>query len=133
MYKYLLIFALPLFSIFSPVKAQNNGYDVFIPIAKYLSQGDVERLSAWFSDNLEVTILSDTNSSSKSQAKQILNSFFQVYTPRSFQISHTACKYNMKYALGTMNAGGEVFLVTLFVRMKDSGFLIQQLKIERID
>lgn len=133
MLKYVLISVIALFSIPHIVNAQDEGYDVFVPISKYISKGDVESLSAWFSDNLEVTILSDTNSSSKSQAKQILNSFFKVYTPRSFKISHTASKYNMKYALGTLNAGGEVFLVTLFVRMKDSGFIIQQLKIEKID
>ncbi len=133
MLRYILISAFAFCAILLPVKAQNNGNDVFVPIAKYISKGDVESLSAWFSDNLEVTIFSDTNSSSKSQAKQILTSFFQVYTPRSFQISHTACKYNMKYALGALNAGGEMFMVTLFVRMRDSEFLIQQLKIERID
>ena len=35
--------------------AQDKGYDVFNPIAKYISQGEAEKLSAWFSDNLEVT------------------------------------------------------------------------------
>ena len=36
--------------------AQESGYDVFNPIAKYLAMGDADKLSAWFSDNLEVTI-----------------------------------------------------------------------------
>lgn len=47
------------------VKAQDSGYDVFNPIAKYITQGDAEKLSAWFSDNLEVTIFSDSNDSSR--------------------------------------------------------------------
>ena len=29
------------------VKAQDSGYDVFNPIAKYITQGDAEKLSAW--------------------------------------------------------------------------------------
>ena len=38
----------------------------------------------------------------------------------------------MKYALGQLNAGGEVFLVTLFVSSKADGtYQIQQLKIDR--
>ena len=37
----------------------------------------------------------------------------------------------MKYALGLLNAGGEVFLVTVFVNYKEGGYQIQQLKIER--
>jgi hypothetical protein len=39
----------------------------------------------------------------------------------------------MKYALGTLNAGGEMFLVTIFVNFKDNGYKIQQIKIERLD
>jgi len=115
------------------VSAQEKGYDVFNPIAKYLAKGDADRLSAWFSDNLEVTIFSTSNDSSRNQARQIMKSFFKSYTPRSFEISHKAGRSNMKYALGTLNAGGEMFLVTIFVNYKDDAYKIQQLKIERID
>lgn len=114
-------------------RAQDSGYDVFNPISKYLSHGDAEKLSAWFSDNLEMTIFSDSNNSSRNQARQIMKSFFNAYTPRSFEITHKAGRSNMKYALGTLNAGGEVFIVTIFVNFKDNGYKIQHLKIERID
>lgn len=114
-------------------KAQGNGYDVFTPIAKYLAAGDADKLSAWFSDNLEITILSSSNDSSRNQACQIMKSFFRTYTPRSFEINHTAGRTNMKYALGTLNAGGEIFMVTIFVGYKNSSYHIQHLKIERPD
>ncbi len=113
--------------------AQDRGYDVFAPIAKYMSQGDAERLSAWFAENLEITIFSTSNDSSSNQARQIMKSFFKSYTPRSFDITHKAGRSNMKYALGTLNAGGEMFLVTIFVNFKDNGYKIQQIKIERLD
>lgn len=115
------------------VSAQDNGYDVFNPISKYFGQGDADKLSAWFSDNLEITIFSDSNDSSKNQARQILKSFFDSYTPRSFEITHKAGRSSMKYALGTLSAGGEAFLVTIFVNYKDSGYKIQHIKIEQID
>lgn len=113
--------------------AQDKSYDVFNPIAKYIALGDAEKLSAWFSDNLEVSIFSNSNDSSCSQARQIMKSFFKSYTPRSFEINHKAGRSNMKYALGTLNAGGELFTVTIFVSYKDSDYRIQHLKIERID
>lgn len=113
--------------------AQDSGYDVFNPIAKYLAKGDADKLSAWFSDNLEVTIFSKSNDSSCNQARQIVKSFFKSYTPRSFEITHKAGRSNMKYALGTLNAGGELFNVTIFVSYTDSDYRIQHLKIERID
>lgn len=115
------------------VIAQDSSYDVFNPIAKYLAKGDADKLSAWFSDNLEVTIFSKSNDSSSNQARQIVKSFFKSYTPRSFEITHTAGRSNMKYALGTLNAGGELFNVTIFVSYKDADYRIQHLKIERID
>ena len=115
------------------IHAQDKGYDVFNPISKYIAQGDADRLSAWFSDNLEVSIFTNSNDSSCSQARQIMKSFFKSYTPRSFEINHKAGRSNMKYALGTLNAGGELFTVTIFVSYKDSDYRIQHLKIERID
>ena len=111
--------------------AQDKSYDVFNPIAKYIRMGDAEKLSAWFADNLEVSIFSNTNDSSRNQAKQIIKSFFDSYTPRSFNINHTADRSNMKYALGSLNAGGEVFEVTIFVNYKDNNYKIQQIKIEK--
>ncbi len=133
MSKYILgILAAAVLSCFC-ASAQESEYDVFNPIAKYLAKGDADKLSAWFSDNLEVTIFSDSNDSSRNQARQIMKSFFKSYTPRSFRITHKAGRSNMKYALGHLNAGGEVFLVTIFVGYDKSAYKIQQFKIERID
>ena len=135
MKRYILSVLATTVALLSCVKAsaQDTGYDVFNPISKYLALGDADKLSAWFSDNLEVTIFSDSNDSSRNQACQIMKSFFKSYAPRSFEISHKAGRSNMKYALGTLNAGGEMFLVTIFVNCKGSDYRIKQMKIERID
>lgn len=121
-----------LFCLSSSAGPGGDGYDVFVPIAKYLGQGDAEKLSAWFADNLEITIMSTTIDSSKNQAKQILKSFFENHTPRSFKINHTASRSNSKYALGYLNAGGELFEVTIFVSNFKNTYKIQQLKIDRL-
>ena len=123
------------FAVFAcvEVSAQDAGYDVFNPISKYIANGDAEKLSAWFSDNLEVTIFSNSNDSSKNQARQIMKSFFRSYTPRSFEITHKAGRSNKKYALGTLSAGGEMFVVTIFVNYTETDYRIQHLKIERMN
>lgn len=92
-----------------------ESFDVFVPICKYISKGDAEALSAWFADNLEIGVLSEESTASRQQAKQIVKHFFENYTPRAFDISHTAGHGPMKYALGNLKAGGENFLVTIFV------------------
>ena len=126
-----LLLCLCLFLPAATAAAQNEGYDVFLPITKYITQGNADALSAWFADNLEISVISNGGNSSRSQAKQILGSFFETYTPRSFDIIHTAGRSNMKYALGNLIAGGENFLVTIFVSSKGESYRIQQLRIER--
>ena len=127
-----LIMLLSLVFCCHTMAAQSKEYDVFIPISKYILQGNSDALSAWFADNLEITILSRHSDASKSQARQIIKSFFDTYTPRSFTIIHTAGKANMKYVLGDLNAGGENFRTTIFVCCNDDSFKIQQIKIDRL-
>ena len=115
----------------SIMKAQTSGNDVFAPISKYISQGNSDALSAWFDDNLEISVISRESNASKAQAKQIVKAFFESYTPRTFVVNHTAGRANMKYALGSLNAGGEDFFVTIFVNSKGDSYKIQQIKIER--
>ncbi|MBQ7622298.1 MAG: DUF4783 domain-containing protein [Bacteroidales bacterium] len=114
------------------MNADPTGDDVLVPISKYISTGNSEALSAWFADNLEIAVLTRENEASRAQARQILKNFFDTYTPRSFDITHTAGRANMKYALGLLKAGGESFNVTIFLRCKGSSYCIQQLKIERL-
>ena len=130
-----IISVIPALALFfsQDAEAQDSSYDVFNPISKYMALGDADKLSAWFSDNLEITIFSNSNDSSRNQARQIMKSFFRSYTPRSFEITHKAGRSNMKYALGTLNAGGEMFVVTIFVNYMDKDYRIQHIKIERPD
>lgn len=123
---------LPAMLLCAQAQAQSERNDVFTTIGKYIVKGDADCLSAWFDDNLEVCVASQESNASRAQAKQILKTFFDAFTPRSFDITHTAERANMKYALGNLNAGGETFTVTIFVSAKSDGYKIQQLKIERL-
>lgn len=114
------------------LRAQNEGNDVFTPISKYIKQGNADYLSAWFDDNLEVAIIENSSNSSRNQAKQITKAFFESHIPRSFEITHKVDKQGMKYALGTLNAGGETYIVTIFVKFKGKDYKIQMLKIENM-
>jgi len=116
----------------APVPAAEGGDDVFVPISKYIAAGNAEALSAWFADNLEIAVLAKESDASRAQARQIVKTFFDNFTPRSFNVTHTAGRANMKYALGTLKAGGETFNVTIFLSCKEDRYRIQQLKIERL-
>lgn len=125
-----LILIVTLFTTILALPA-NQEQDVFVPISKYIQNGDSERLSAWFAPNLEIDVLGVSNVCSRQQAKQILKEFFNEYSPKTFSIDYKSGKAPMKYAIGNLNAGGTKFRVTLFVRIQQTGNFIQQLRIEK--
>lgn len=131
MKKILLVLFLSLFTI-NAANAQGNGQqDAFTPISKYMQSGDYEKLSAWFADNLELDILGSINDCTRNQAKMIMKNFFSKYTPKKFNIIHKSGKAPMKYAVGTLTAGGETFRVILYVKTSDEGSYLEQLKVEQ--
>ena len=116
----------------SYTQAPDGDFAVFNSITKYLTAGDAAALSSWFADNLDITIISSTRNCSRNQARQILRTFFSNYTPRSFQVSHKASEANKKYMIGQLNAGGELFEVTIYATSSSGGtYKIQQLSITR--
>ena len=66
------------------------------------------------------------------QAREILRSFFEANTPRSFTVTHKASESNKKYLIGLLNAGGELFQVTIYATASAGDtYKIQQLNISR--
>ena len=88
-------------------------------------------MSAWFAENLELDVLGAINNCTKNQAKLIMKNFFTNYTPKKFSIVHKGGKTPMKYAVGSLNAGGEKFRIILFVKSNGSVDSVQQLRIEK--
>lgn len=109
----------------------NSGQDVFVPLSKYITEGEAQKLAAWFAPTVEIDVFGKVNECSKSQAVQILESFFNEYTPSSFYILHKSGRAPMKYAIGNLDAGGEKFRVTIFMKVGPEGNYLQQLRIER--
>ena len=118
------------FTSTAPALPQSGG-DVFAPIAKYIQKGDSDKLSAWFANNLEIEIFGKQTDCSSIQAKQIMKNFFSQYPPKSFEIIHKSGNPPMKYAIGTLNTGSEVFRVVLLVKLQTKSSQILRIRIER--
>lgn len=115
-----------------PQSRPQGEFSVFSSITKYLAAGDEAALSSWFADNLDVTVLSTSRNCSKKQAREILRNFFASNTPRSFEVTHRASETNKKYLIGLLNAGGELFQVTIYATSTGQDtYKIQQLNISR--
>ena len=76
-------------------------------------------------------MLGAVNNCTRNQARLIMKNFFSKYTPKKFNIIHKSGKAPMKYAVGSLSAGGERFRVILYVKTTDTDSHIEQLKVER--
>lgn len=110
---------------------QENDRKPFEIVMSYLASGDISGLESRLADNIELSLFADTWTISNTQAGRIMRSFFNQYPPRSVEIIHIASERNLKYALGTMVAGGEIFKITIFISLVNSQYKVQLLKIER--
>ena len=85
------------------------GYDVFIPICKYIVQGNADRIRLFLL--IALSLMAS-----------------HVALAQRFAVGTNALDW---LSLGTLNAGGENYSVTIFVSSKGKSYKIQQLKIEQ--
>ncbi len=113
-----------------PLRGQGNADAVFVPISKYLYEGDADKLSAWFFDSIELSFSKDESAvMSRRQACLMMQSFFENHQPESFNIYHSASKANVKCVVGKLAAGGENFNVSIFASNRGDGYKIQKMQI----
>ena len=128
-----VLYLLPLLLLGGPLSlsGQANADAVFVPISKYLYEGDAEKLSAWFYDTVELSVENEDAVMSRNQACRMMDAFFERHRPESFQIYHSASKSQVKCVVGKMVAGGENFNVSIFASDRGRGFMIQKLQIQK--
>ena len=131
MRRFAIMLLLCTFAVQSSVAQKSGGQDVFVPICKYMQTGEYSNLSAWFADNMELDLLGSVSNCSRNQARLIMKNFFDTYTPRRFNIIHKGSSSPTKYAVGSLEAGGEKFRIILLVKPVNNKDYIQQLKIEK--
>lgn len=104
--------------------------DLLDDIANALRSGDAKSVSRFFGNTIDLTILSQEEVYSKTQAEQVLKDFFQKNPPRSFSVLHKGeSKEGAKYAIGTMTtAQGQVFRTYFFIKVKSGQPIIQELR-----
>jgi len=89
--------------------------------------GNAPVISAYFSQNVDVSLLDKENLYSKSQAEQVLKTFFSEHKPSAFVINHEGQSNNAKYFIGTLTTSKGSFRITINTKSN----LISRLTIEK--
>lgn len=100
-------------------------------LAEAIGKGDAARMSVYFHQSLEMTILDSDYDASKNQATRIMESFFKNHPPTGFKVSFEGTKEQSKYAIGTLTTKDGAFRVNMFFLNKDGSRLIYYLSIEK--
>ncbi|MCB9225121.1 MAG: DUF4783 domain-containing protein [Crocinitomicaceae bacterium] len=74
--------------------------------------GNAEKIASYFSDNVDLSIESKEDLYSKSQAEQILKTFFLTHKPKDFKIIHKGKSGQSEYFIGELSSE-EIYRVTI--------------------
>ena len=96
-----------------------------------MKAGDAAKLSQFFHESLELTILDKDYVASKNQATRIMENFFKENPPTAFKISFEGTKEKSKYAIGNLTTGKGNFRVNIFFMNKDEKRLVYYMSIEK--
>jgi hypothetical protein len=100
-------------------------------LVKAIKAGDASRMSAYFHQSLEMTILEKDYVSSKNQATRIIENFFKNHKPTDFSITFYGTKEKSKYAIGSLKTADATFRVNMFFLNMEDERLIYYLSIEK--
>lgn len=114
-----------LFLSFTVVNPFNN-------VVSALKKGNVDELSHYFDNMVEITLPANANSYSKSQAIVILREFFANNPVKNFKLIHKGNSgEGSSFGIGNLETEKGVYRTTFFFREKGDSFVIQELRFER--
>lgn len=102
-------------------------------ISKALSSGDVDALSQYFGDNVEISILDQEQLYPKAKATDVLRSFFNGNKPKAFNPVHqgTSRENSDQYCIGNMSATTGSYRVYIYLKMTGSTASIQEIRFDK--
>ncbi len=105
----------------------------FDGISDAISSQNVTELSNFFGDQVEITTPNQDDVFSKSEATNIMKSFFATYKVTSFTLQHQGSSKgkSSEYAIGDMIASGKKFRVFIYVSEKSGKTIIEQIQFEQ--
>lgn len=102
-------------------------------ITKAIGSGDIETLSKYFDESVEICILELEDLMDKDEAKSEIKTFFEANNPKSFQVVHdgTSKGQDSKYFIGDLNTSDSMFRVYVYMKSTSDSYLIQEIRFEK--
>ncbi len=101
-------------------------------ITQALSSGNVEVLSKYFDESVEIAVADEEDVYDKAEAKTILASFFTANKPAKFDQVHkgTSKGQDSVYCIGNLETSTKSYRVYVFLRVEGGKQFIQELRFD---
>lgn len=102
-------------------------------ISLALNTGDVETLSKYFADNVEISIQDKEQVYNKTKAAEVLRAFFDTNKAKSFSQVHkgTSRESNDQYCIGNLTAVSGNYRVYLYLKVLGNTVNIQEIRLDK--
>jgi hypothetical protein len=102
-------------------------------ITKAIGSGDIELLSKYFDEHLEVSIMDNEKNYSKSEATEVVKTFFGSNKPISFNPLHngTSRESSDKYCIGNLTASSGNYRVYIYLKVTGANLTIKELRFDK--
>ncbi len=124
-----LLFLAPAF-----VFANNTqGTPALEAISTALGAGDVDVISKYFADNVEISIQDKEQVYAKSKAAEVLKGFFDSNKPKAFaQVHKGQSRENSdQYCIGNLSATSGTYRVYLYLKVNGTNISIQEMRFDK--
>ena len=125
-----LIFVLLMLPIASFANQGNPGLEA---ISVALNTGDIETLSKYFADNVEISIDDKEQTHPKAKASEVLRTFFDANKPKAFSQVHkgTSRESSDQYCIGNLTATTGNYRVYLYLKVNGNSLQIQEIRMDK--
>jgi Domain of unknown function (DUF4783) len=98
-----------------------------------LRSGNSSQLSAYFDDNVELTLPDKSDSYSKAQAQLIVKDFFGNNGIKGFELKHKGDSPGGHFCIGTLQTNAGNFRTNVFMKTKNGREVVKEIRFQSID
>lgn len=99
-------------------------------IVRAFSNGDVQQISSFLDNNVDLTIEHNGGSKSKNQAQDAIATFFRTHRPSNFSVTNKMDKEKTGMMMGMLYTSAGIYQVLILTKKDGFKEAIHQLKIE---
>jgi hypothetical protein len=111
----------------------NQGNPGLETITNALNTGDVETLSKYFADNVEISIQDKEQIYTKAKAAEVLRGFFDTNKPKGFSQVHrgTSRENADQYCIGNLTVATGTYRVYIYLKVSGNTLSIQEMRLDK--